>query len=474
MCSIVGVSAKCKWNNVSTKCDLNWMEMPTTGTSGVYKSLVETAANEDTCMAITTSTGCAAVTTCVFMASEGKCIIKTPAYVDMYGDTSTCSGYYKYVFNGCDRKTTEADCVGACKWRVNERYDEDDAAVNRYDEETQRCLSHKDPPGRCEFSSLKAACGNSFNVTATEENRTYNPQYGGWYDCASVNAVSPDDDNALTDCLVSKGMCASVLTADVLTVFRTKLDGTFDETENGEKYFTAVKACVAEKLCVEYADAAMPERRPACDGKTVEADCEAVSGCTYIDDSCRVIRDIRNEIGADDRGSVDSCKFVKLQKIKGVYDLTDAAVVNKVKAKRAAEEKCRTFNENGQATSSCTSTAADKCEIRTHTDYSCDSNGAAKSERTLTQCEYDEDDAEQKQAEWDLWLGEDVGAAMLPIVDSCEDITTQTTCEAATLTAAETSSLVAATGVASYATNKCSLSPSALALLGLMLLACGQ
>merc|ERR1712228_814895 len=106
-----------------------------------------------------------------------------------------------------------------------------------------------------DFSFLRAACGEGFNVTATERNSTFNPQNMGWWGACAPTMT--DDDDALKTCLVSNGMCASVLTSDALPVYRKKMNGSYNETVDGDKFFTAQKACVAEKFCQEYADLMM-------------------------------------------------------------------------------------------------------------------------------------------------------------------------------------------------------------------------
>merc|ERR1712014_508574 len=105
-------------------------------------------------------------------------------------------------------------------------------------------------------------------------------------------------------------------------------------------------------------------------------------------------------------------------------------------ARRAAEETCREL----EAGSKCDK--KQECKSREDTHYHCDSEGKPEKGDTHEHCAYEEkENKEKEKKQWDLIWGEGIYDDVMPVIKSCEEISSKGKCEKAELSADEKAKL---------------------------------
>lgn len=336
-----------------------------------------------------------------------------------------------------------------------------------------KCAPETERPqmaGECRESMFRRLCGADSNVTMEDEGPNVLRAVmmlkhvcgTGDYMVSPPTFTVTGDDAAFTACAEGQGMCSAMLTADLALVKKLVTGPDLTAAEKD----TIFSTCLPEQFCTAYSDVMKEYLLESYGGSNVNCDEHSANetscttaGCVYLSvgsgatlqSKCRSKKEARSDVGASNYGSAD-CWMTKLQKVRGLADLTDAQVKTKY------EEDWQKAIDCNAKTDMATCTAS--CKVEKHTSISCDSTkimGRDAPER----CVFDEESGMTTAKNVEMWLAYFPAVnskemeALEAIAESCKTNTDRATCEAAVYSSAETESVAAAeaTGVASDASQ---------------------
>jgi hypothetical protein len=425
---------KCLWDKKDNKCNFNELSLTQTFGGNMAKYLDMLTKAEECYSHSGAQTGCTNVDHCIYDTASSKCIyaLHNVKSGEILGAMSGCNAFYRHSYKvrscGTYYTQTACDAISACNWESNSMYNANAVPTKRFDGNSNLCLDTKVAEGQCKDDYVQILC----NKAGADVNHVIGNISSALVTCAiEANAA------AVKTCMERELTCAGLATPEFATILKNSVSTPLSVSDT-IAYHTAINLCMEQYTCNDMADLYFP--------LPMSKDLPEVNCASYNNEACNTTcfweptysqcmrtKDIRNT-----PPGTNMCILTQMNKIdKKLFD-TDTAMIAAYKEKRATDKECSLL------TAESTCTANTKCEWRSPSAPSCDNAGVVTYAAATTSCAAKKETPSQEKEKTELLYGDTVTLKVKPIEDTCKAFTTNTTCNGATYTAAETNILNAA------------------------------